>query len=163
MLQVNAGSTMCPVFHISLIRLVADRFILGVTLGLVLMSPYVWCPRSFRIWSTAKLHGSNHVTPLWLLHLLQQGVRFPIGGMLGGGRVISCYENFCYKMLPISIKNITNLQGAILFQTTNPALLLRNTSMYLPYFKVRNNTFHISPSYLKGCWDWDETLVKASQ
>ena len=53
---IRIGSSTFPAFQvISLVRLVVDRFSLGVTLGLTLVSAYSLWPLSFRIWFTANL------------------------------------------------------------------------------------------------------------
>ena len=52
--QVRIGSSTSPAFQeINFIRLVADMFNLGVTLGLTLVSPNSFLPLSLRIWLTA--------------------------------------------------------------------------------------------------------------
>ena len=48
--QVKTGSSTCPGFQVmSLVKLVADKFSLGVTLGLTLVFPNSLLPRSFKI------------------------------------------------------------------------------------------------------------------
>ena len=52
--QVKTGSSTCPGFQvISLVSFVADKFSLGVILGLTLVSPYSSLPLNFIICSTA--------------------------------------------------------------------------------------------------------------